>query len=206
MSEPGQESPQSHSGPLHLQRFLQPAGSELEAAMRNAVSHPITLLRGLYCDCKTSSALRAIPPTELEGSKDKVVDEARRRAMEQSKAKIDLRHGFNSANDPRAMPPCKFFFIKLNDETGVYHAICRRCQRVVNVYDRDLYWGTPRKSETPLVTFPYNCGCGGHAFEVAVGFCYPNEALDENDIDTLTIAVRCATCEETAVIFDDEAT
>jgi len=205
MSEPGQESSQLHSGPLHLQRFLQPAGSEVEAAMRHAVSHPITLLRGLYCDCKTSAVLRPIPTEELGTGNDKDIEEARRRAMEHSKSKIDLRQGLN-ANDARSRPSCKFFFIKLNEEEGIYHAICRRCQRVVNVYDRDLYWGTPRKSDKPPVTFPYNCSCGGHAFEVAVGFCYPNDALDENDIDTLTIAVRCATCEETAVIFDDEAT
>jgi hypothetical protein len=205
MSESSNEPVSSYQGPLHLQRFLQTPCPEIEKAIRDAVSHSINSLRGLYCDCRTSAAMRAIPPTEEEASKDPVMAEARRRALEQSKAKINLRQGL-SEDEGRALPACKFFYIKLNDEAGIYHAICRRCQRVVNVYDRDLYWGTPRKSDKPPMTFPYNCGCGGHAFEVGVGFSYPPEALDENDIDTLTVAVRCATCDETAVIFDDEAT
>lgn len=190
---------QAHQGPLHLQRFLQSVDAGIEKALLNAVTHQISLTRGLCCDCKSSVSMRAMPPEE-----EVPADEARRRAMETSRAKIDLRRGLDGEN-PRAMPACRFFYIKLNDEAGVYHAICRRCQRKVTVYDRDLYWGTPRKSATPD-TFPYNCSCGGHAFEIAIGFNYPDEALDENDIDTLAIAVRCATCEETAVIFDDEAT
>jgi len=41
---------------------------------------------------------------------------------------------------------------------------------------------------------------------VVIGFNYPDEALDENDIDTITVAVRCASCNEVAIVFDDEAT
>lgn len=192
---------QTHQGPLHLQRFLQPADAGIEKALMDAVTHRISLIRGLCCDCKSSGTMRAMPPED-----DTMTDDARRRALETSKAKIDLRRGIDGSNDSRSMPLCRFFYIKLNDEAGVYHAICRRCQRKVTVYDRDLYWGTRRKDGATPETFPYNCSCGGHAFEIALGFNYPDEALDENDIDTLAIAVRCATCEETAVIFDDEAT
>lgn len=190
---------QTHQGPLHLQRFLQSADAAIEKALLKAVTHNITVTRGLGCDCKSSASMRAMPPED-----ETVNDEACRRAMETSRARIDLRRGLDGQTG-RAMPACLIFYIKLNDEAGVYHAICRRCQRKVTVYDRDLYWGTPRKTAAPE-TFPYNCSCGGHAFEIALGFNYPDEALDENDIDTLAIAVRCATCEETAVIFDDEAT
>jgi hypothetical protein len=194
----------SYKGPLHLQRFMQTADPTLETALKQAVPHEVSLIQGLFCDCKASAALRAIPPAEqVDESGDKRVEEARRRAIDQSHSKIELKHGAEAA---RGMQHCRVFFFKLNDETGIYHAICRRCQRVVTVYDRDLYWGTPRKSDNKPQTFPYNCGCGGHAFEVALGFYYLPDAFDENDIDLMSIAVRCATCDLTAVVFDDEAT
>ena len=147
-----------------LQRFLQPADAGIEKALLDAVTHRISLTRGLCCDCKSSGSMRAMPPEA-----DMPTDEARRRALENSRARIDLRRGLDNAENPRAMAACRFFYIKLNDEAGVYHAICRRCQRKVTVYDRDLYWGTPRKTAAPE-TFPYNCSCGGHAFEVAALF------------------------------------
>jgi hypothetical protein len=58
------------------------------------------------------------------------------------------------------------------------------------IFDRALYWGTRRENGHTAQTFPYRCSCGGHTFEIALGFEYLPEALDENDIETITAAVR----------------
>jgi hypothetical protein len=179
---------------------------DLGEVLRSSVAHLVGQVHSLYCRCGTQQHLsRTSIPSATAG--DARVAEARQRHIESSRrlrqeaAKSDASE---IAEDRRMT--CRFFSIKLNEEYGVIDAFCRRCEMRLIVYDRDLYWGTRRKSGATPPTYPYKCTCGGHAFEIAIGLDYPDEALDENDINTITVAVRCVSCGEDAVIYDDEAT
>ena len=183
MYEMSHNSPNSPEGPLHLQRYLTNCTDSLGAVIRSSVGHPVTIVRSLYCRCAPS---------------------VRAHAISEEMADPNLAYPLGGAPDRREA--CRFFLVKTNDELGVVHAFCRRCKRKILAYDRALYWGVKRESYIPPATYPYMCSCGSHTFEMAFGFNYPEDELDENDIDTMTIAVCCASCNEIAVIFDDEAT
>jgi hypothetical protein len=194
--------PSSFVGPLHLQRYLMPTSDKIAEVIRSSVGHPVNLVSSLHCQCISTGVMRAINPAA--NPIDQRTAEARRKNIESSRARIDLRAEDREEDDRRRT--CRFFSLRINDEEGIVHSFCRRCNRMVLVYDRALYWGIKRDKKAAPETFPYKCSCGSHTFEVAVGFNYPDEALDENDIDTITVAVRCATCMEIAIVFDDEAT
>lgn len=190
------------AGPLHLRRYLGPCSDILVQAICRAVHHPLTVVRSLQCNCQpntvsissrpqSSRRLAAVPPPVVSNGASQRVAPHAMAAQAQS---------------PDRRVACRFFALNLNEEEGVVHCACRRCARLILVYDRTLYWGMRRPRDFELNTFPYKCSCGGHAFEVAVGFEYPEEPLDENDIEMISVAVRCASCEEMAIIFDDEAT
>lgn len=166
-------------GPLHLQRYLTDCGDELTHIIRTSVTHPTSIVHAIHCECTPSVIINLA---------------ARQKEKEAARGNSDRRVA------------CRFFNVKTNDEEGIVHLHCRRCHRMILAYDRALYWGVKRKPGSLTETYPHMCSCGSHTFEVAVGFAYPHEALDENDLDTITIAVRCASCSEVAIIFDDEAT
>jgi hypothetical protein len=193
-------------GPLHLQRSLTECTEALVNIIRQSVDHPVTLIRSLHCECMPSGIMRAVKPpqTTIEQRtapiRQKNIESSRRMKVE------DGSTPDKPASGSERRLACRFFALQLNDEEGVVHSLCRRCNKLVLLYDRALYWGIKRQSRETPETFPYKCSCGGHAFEVGVAFEYPDEALDENDLTTITIAVRCASCGEMAVVFDDEAT
>ena len=202
-------SPEStHNGPLHLQKYLGPCNDNLAETLKKSIQHPVTLIRTLHCQCAVSGLHRAIRP---EPPPSNPVEARTREAR-----RTQIESGRMQASQPAASPAapaddrriaCRFFSVKLNDEESVVHATCRRCDRLILLYDRALYWGIKRPSgRQPPETFPYKCSCGGHMFEICLGFLYPPDTLDENDLDTISIAVRCAGCNEVAIIFDDEAT
>ena len=195
-------APNQYTGPLHLQRFLTASPDDVARIIRNSVGHPVSLVSSLHCQCISTGQMRAVNP--VASPIDQRTVEARRKNIESSRSKITLTPGADSEEDRRRA--CRFFSLRNNDEEGIVHSFCRRCNRMVLVYDRALYWGIKRVNATPPETYPYKCSCGSHMFEVTVGLNYPDEALDENDIDTITIAVRCASCNEIAIVFDDEAT
>jgi len=200
-------TPDHHKGPLHLQRNLTVCTEALGEVLRSAVAHSVTQVHSLYCRCGQSQFIsKTTMPTATLG--DARVAEARARHIESSrrlrKAKEESAKAADEEADRRGT--CRFFAIRINDEAGIVDAYCRRCETRILVYDRDLYWGIKRQTGITPPTYPYKCSCGGHAFEVAIGFDYPDEVLDENDINTITVAVRCVSCGEDAVIYDDEAT
>ena len=200
----------NQKGPLHLQRNLAVCTETLEKVMRTTVSHPLTCIYSLYCRCGASGKMPVSRPGAAPADSIAArTAQARKRGIESAANLPGVTLPGSPAlpgSDDDRRSTCRFFAIKLNDEEAVIHAFCRRCENRVLIYDRALYWGTKRGSlETPE-TFPYRCTCGGHAFEIAIGFDYPDEALDENDINTITVTVRCVTCGTDAMIFDDEAT
>jgi hypothetical protein len=173
---------------------------------------------GLHCACSTTvellrkheSGLHPPPPHTKDHRTERRTSVIRRRSIENGAglaAEGSKAGGPEAAAQPGGpLKPCCFFSLDMNDEEGVVHAYCRRCNRKILVYDRALYWGVKRQSGEVPPTYPYSCSCGGHTLEVALGFEYPAEPLDENDLETITVAVRCAGCGEVAVIFADEAT
>lgn len=173
----------------------------------------MTGVHSLYCRCGASGKY---PLTRKTFEQDKTLAartaDARKKLVESSRSSIpaaapkapDGSAPVSDSDDRRET--CRFFAIQMNDESAIIHAHCRRCEHRIVVYDRDLYWGVKRQSGITPPTYPYRCSCGGHAFEVAVAFDYPDDALDENDITTMSVAVRCVTCGEDSMIFDDEAT
>jgi hypothetical protein len=201
-------------GPLHLQRNLTVCTETLEKVMRTTVGHSLTCIYSLYCRCGASGKL---PVARTEATPADSISartaQARKRGLESAATMPSVAVPGSSAGLP-AVPgsdddrrnTCRFFAIKLNDEEAVIHAFCRRCENRVLIYDRALYWGTKRGTLPTPETFPYRCTCGSHAFEIAIGFDYPEDAIDENDINTITVTVRCVTCGTDAMIFDDEAT
>ncbi len=186
----------AHLGPLHLQRYLVPCTDALVDVMRAAACHPVEQVCCLLCRCAKTSIIQRNEP--LAG--DQRISVARRRSIESTRTQIISLEALPSPEE------CRFFTLQTNDELGIIHAHCRRCERMILIYDRDLYWGVKSARSAPAQLFPHMCSCGSHTFEIAIGFQYPEEALDENDLDTLTVAVRCATCNEIAIVFDDEAT
>jgi hypothetical protein len=203
---PRSPTPLPHTGPLHLQKYLGPCQDAFSDIVTKSIEHSVSLMRSLHCECMPSGVYRAIRHGET-GPIERRTREARRSNIESARSKVPTGTGDKPAVEQDRRVACRFFSLKLNDEEGVVHSTCRRCERHVLLYDRALYWGIKRPSgRQPPETFPYKCSCGGHTFEVAMGFLYPPEALDENDLDTITIAVRCASCNEVAIVFDDEAT
>jgi|GEM_PF-3688606 len=206
----------SPNGPLHLQRFLTECTDIVATIIRSSVEHHISSVHSLFCNCTKSVTERRVGSSSVspavhpnaDPSIAERTEKVRRRNIESSRANIPAYNPnatTSSVPDDRRSA-CRFFSLKTNDEQGVVHAYCRRCERIVLVYDRDLYWGVKRKTGMTPPTYPHVCCCGSHMFEVVIGFNYPDEALDENDIDTITVAVRCASCNEVAIVFDDEAT
>ncbi|MGD0090866.1 MAG: hypothetical protein ABSE73_13185 [Planctomycetota bacterium] len=218
---PGSQPLAGLQGPLHLQRFLAPCSGALSALIRSSAPGAVSAVLSLQCRCMATrevlprhvSGLHLPPLRGTDASIEKRTSVVRRRNIESQRVQAAGATAPSPAGGPEACgkpeeepKPCCFFSLQLNDEEGVVHAYCRRCNRKILVYDRALYWGTKRQlNETPP-TYPYQCSCGGHTFEIALGFEYLPEALDENDIETITTAVRCAGCSETAVVFADEAT
>lgn len=196
----------THIGPLHLQRYLTACTDSIAEIIRSSVGHPVSSVHSLQCQCMPSGLMKAVPaPPSGSGSHIRTV-EARRKNIESSRNAAQSADGNPSKPDSERRQICRFFSMATNDEDGIVHTFCKRCDKMVLVYDRALYWGVKRTTHTPPETFPYKCCCGSHTFEVAIGLSYPEEALDENDVDMITIAVRCASCSEVAIVFDDEAT
>jgi len=162
------------------------------------------MVSSLRCRCVVSGMMPVVSaPTNTIALR---TADARRRNIESSRSKIELStSGEKPSADDRRMD-CRFFSLRSNDEEAVYHSYCRRCDKRILIFDRVLYWGTKRQSGISPPTYPHRCCCGSHTFEIAIGMTYPEEALDDNDLDLITIAVRCASCNEIAVVFDDEAT
>ena len=193
----------TYSGPLHLQRYLSPCTDSIADILRSSIGHPISIVHSLHCQCQPSGIMKAaVPPPKSGSEAQHRTAEARKRNIQSSRI---IKAGELEKEDDRRMI-CRFFSMNTNDEDGIVHTFCKRCERMILVYDRALYWGIKRKANVIPTTYPYKCSCGSHTFEVAVGLSYPDEALDENDVDMITIAVRCASCAEVAIVFDDEAT
>lgn len=219
-------------GPLHLRKHLMPCPQDLAKVIAGCVSHSVSTLRGISCTCRRTPIDQRL--TEDEQSDDpkrrkRASDRKDRLRQHQadrmgSSSRIpalplpppggverrsgeDRRSGEERrAEKPADSQPCTLFIVELNDEEGVVRAFCRRCQQLYPIFDRALYWGTRRKEAKTPPSWGYRCGCGGHSFELGLGFDYSDDAMDENDIHTLTVAVRCAACGEVSVIFDEEAT
>lgn len=195
-----------YPGPLHLQGHLSECAEKLGAAIRSSVSHPVTLVRALHCACKPEDIQRALEAEKNDPKKNKSSSVFLSRAqMQRLKDAQQKSKDSDRLVDPDRRVQCRLFSLEVNDEDAVVVSFCKRCNKKFIVYDQALYWGTRRESGSPRTTYPYRCGCGGHTFEVGVGFEYYDEALDENDIAFLTIGVRCAACDEISVVLDDEA-
>ncbi|HEY3320136.1 MAG TPA: hypothetical protein VGP72_06710 [Planctomycetota bacterium] len=195
------------TGPIHLHRYLTECTDAIADIVRNSVDHPISSMSSLRCQCVESGVIRSA--RSEPGAKSSIEERTalvRKQNIESSRAKVVAPSSVPDASTEDRRLDCRFFSLKINDEQGVVHAFCRRCERRILVYDRDLYWGVKRQTGLTPPTFPYKCSCGSHTFEVVLGWTYPEDALDENDLDMLTVAVRCATCNEIAIIFNDEAT
>ncbi|MCW8132792.1 MAG: hypothetical protein KIS92_20770 [Planctomycetota bacterium] len=190
-----------HEGPLHLRKHLGPCSEALAKAMHGSVSHPVTLLRSIHCSCPASGRFDAAAPLGSRSSPELVTAP---KLDPETAARISGRRAAVPP-DPERSGPCHIFHVELNDEDGVFKSFCRRCQKMFIVFDQALYWGMRRKTGFIPRTYPYRCSCGGHAFELGLGFDYYEDALDENDIRTITVAVRCAACDEISVILDEEA-
>ncbi|MBI3831554.1 MAG: hypothetical protein HY291_18690 [Planctomycetes bacterium] len=175
-------------GPLHLRRYLGEESDVVGKAIRAAVSHSVSIMRSVHCTCPTSG----------------VMDSAgMRMAAERAGSSGLLPAGTEPKDDRRQL--CRLFAVELNEEDGVIKAFCRRCQKMFIIFDQTLYWGMRRKTGIVPKTYPYRCSCGGHAFEIGIGFDYYEDAIDENDIGTISVAVRCAACDEISMILDEEA-
>lgn len=214
------------TGPLHLQGFLQPLDRDLQRSMLSAVSHPISSLSKLYCPCRQSSVLKAISEKEL--SNDPALRESARQQKEALEKHRDLRMK-NKSSKRTAINPvtcgirpdtnlyettrtdtsqstgCFLFSLEVNEEEGIVRAFCRRCMSLYPLFDRALYFGMPRPINSVPQTFPLRSMCGGHTFEVGLGFDYPEDALDENDLRYVTIAAKCLASGEIMIVTDEEA-
>ena len=195
----------TYSGPLHLQRYLSACTDSIADIIKSSVSHPVSIVHRLQCQCMPSGLMKAVQPPSGSGPHHRTVD-ARRKNIESSRNEAQPGPGAPVKPDSERRQICRFFSMTTNDEDGIVHSFCRRCDKMILVYDRALYWGVKRPANVIPATYAYKCCCGSHTFEVAIGLAYPEEALDENDVDMITIAVRCATCSEIAIVFDDEAT
>lgn len=208
--------PPTFDGPLHLQEHLAPCGAELEKALRGAVSHSLSSVHSVRCACRQSGVLKALveaqqseDPLRRKSASDRITTLRNRQpaSLPPGSGRQPAQPGTEShAGHTERRLDCRLFAIELNEEAGVIHAFCRRCQKLFVIFDRALYWGVRRASAEQLKVYPYRCTCGGHTFEAGVGFDYPDDAMDENDIHHIALAVRCAACEEISVILDEEAT
>lgn len=193
-----------NEGPLHLRKFLGACSEPLTKTMHDSVTHPLSLLRSIHCSCPPSGVMEAASSRGSRSSPELVVTPP---PGGDAAARISSRRmeAVRTKGDSERLGPCHIFYVELNDEEGIFKAFCRRCQKMFIVFDQALYWGMRRKTGFVPKTYPYRCSCGGHAFELGLGFDYYEEALDENDIRTITVAVRCAACDEMSVILDEEA-
>jgi hypothetical protein len=194
-------------GPLHLQGFLGDCPDELRDVITGSVEHPVSHCFGLDCSCKPSVVTRVLD--EAANSQDPVA----RQLAQAHRARLEHHHlqrrkpsGFHPAVGPKsaALQPCNLFAIETNEEEGVVRGFCRRCERLFVLFDMALYWGIKRDTPNPPETWPYGCVCGGHGFQVGLGFDYTDDAMDTNDFHTITIALKCAACGKVAVILDEE--
>ncbi|MCY3018681.1 MAG: hypothetical protein NTW87_06585 [Planctomycetota bacterium] len=203
-------------GPLHLQRYLASCTDAMADVVRSAVGHPVSLVSSLQCQCAPTVILpksrksESRPPSvrAKDDAVQKRTAEVRRRNLESTRvmpAQPPAGNALPQGTEERRQA-CRFFELQMNDEDGIVHAYCRRCERMILVYDRALYWGVKRETGVVPPTYPYLCSCGSHTFEMAIGLHYQDDALDENDLEMITVAVRCASCNEIALVFDDEAT
>jgi hypothetical protein len=202
--------------PLHLQNYLADCPSRLADVIRNSVQHPVSHVYLLNCNCRPSVVTRVLDEAKKSGDAKRVkVASERLAALHKHHQQRLSSSGFYAVPPPGAAPVpnkadpqgrCGLFAIETNEEEGVVRAICRRCRRIFPVFDRALYWGLKRKSEKPPEAWPHRCSCGGHTFEVGIGFDYGDDAMDEMDIHTITAALRCGACDQISLILDEEAT
>jgi len=196
-----------YRGPLHLQGFLGECAEDLDEVIVSSVEHPVSHCFGLNCSCKPSVVTRVLD----EASRSD--DPRARRLAQDHLARIEQHHmkrrtpsGFHPAvrSTSGRQLPCRLFAIETNEEAGVVRGFCRRCERLFVLFDMALYWGIKRDSDEPPEVWPYGCVCGGHGFEVGLGFDYTDDAIDSNDFHTITVALKCAACGKIAVILDEE--
>ncbi|MBE7466539.1 MAG: hypothetical protein HS116_23975 [Planctomycetes bacterium] len=212
--EPGRGPP--FSGPLHLQGYLTVVRGDLAEVVKKSVEHPVSVVRALHCPDKANAALQYLEEAE------KSDDPNRKRISSKRRAALKAHHAerISPQSSERLTPPprkraeleaddddaqARLFLVELNEEEGVVRAFSRKTGRMILLYDRQLYWGMPRNTRVAPQTFPYRSSCGGHTFEVVVGFDYGEDALDENDMHFVTIALRCVASGEVAIILDEEA-
>lgn len=50
----------------------------------------------------------------------------------------------------------------------------------------------------------YSCECGGNQFKIAVGYEYPDDCENRDDISWFALAGKCAKCGKPQIIFEDE--
>ena len=201
--------------PLHLQSYLAECPAPLTKVLRSAVDHPVSHIYALNCNCKPSVVTRVLEEAKRSSDPQQRQSASERIAALQKHHQQRLSASGRYAIPPGALPVprttqergnCTLFAVEINDEAGVVRAFCRRCHRIFPVFDRALYWGVKRPTEDVPETWPYKCACGGHMFEVGMGFDYTEDPIDENDIHTITVAVRCGACDQIAMILDEEAT
>lgn len=202
-------------GPLHLKDYLVDCSEELAEAIRNSVSHTVSTIRSISCPCKSDSLRQTIDeqarsedPDKRKTASDrleKLKKHHKERMSSGSSARLlAIREG-DTAIIRKSMLPCRMFAVETNEEEGIVRGFCRRCQKLFPIFDRALYWGVRRSSPNPPESWPYRCVCGGHSFEVGIGFDYDEDPMDENDFHTVTIGIRCCACDSIHMIMDDEA-
>ncbi|MCZ7644230.1 MAG: hypothetical protein M5U26_02935 [Planctomycetota bacterium] len=214
----GAGAPVPFEGPLHLQGYLAPCEEKLAGVVRQAVAHPLSVVRKLICPDRPSSYLRYLDEAERTGDpQQKRISSKRRALLKQHMAERISRQSSErltplprkreqlEAEEKAADAGGALFLVETNEEDGVVRAFSRKTGKMILLYDRTLYWGMPRKGEKAPETWPYRSSCGGHTFEVAIAFDYGEDALDENDMHFVTIAVRCVATGEIHVILDEEA-
>ncbi len=203
----------SHSGPLHLKSYLDDCTRHLKAAIRDSVSHPVSFIRSIACTCTPGQLAKLLEEEHqsLDPAKQQAAHERREKLANHRNKRISRgsstrlitlsKEARRPSENKRA---CHIFAVEVNEEEGVVRGFCRRCQKMFVVFDRHLFWGLRRDHHQPPESFPYRCLCGGHSFEIGVGFDYADECLDENDFQTVTIAVRCCACESISMVLDEE--
>src|SRR5208283_5896884 len=132
----------NYEGPLHLQRYLSPCAGALEETVRSAIYHPVTLVRSLHCECAPNKLFSLVGRDSVKAPALQTI----------------LRQRIIPPEDRRVA--CRSFSLRLNEEEGVVHSSCQRCNRLMLLYDRTLYWGLKRSTDAPPATYPYECSCG----------------------------------------------
>ena len=203
-----------HSGPMHLQAHLGECNEDLEATIRSSVSHSVSTIRAICCTCAPGNLSRILDegqcsgdPQQRRSASDRVeqLDRHRQKRISRgSSTRLQKAVSGRTKSNSTRRQICSLFAVEINEEEGVVRGFCRRCQKMFVVFDRCLYWGLRRDHASPPESFPYRCLCGGHSFELGVGFDYSDDALDENDFHTVTVAVRCCACTVISMILDEE--